>query len=533
MSSQKRPWSPKFKTEAVDDKIVRKILLKPTDEQVAVIRSNAPVIVANAYAGGGKTSMLQMYTERRHEESFLYVAYSKALQLEAERKFGDNTVCRTTHAVAFPKFGSKVSHKLGNLRALDISRQFNVRFNQAKEVVETLMNYLASADRELSHKHLAGDLAQRMDSERYVQLAKDVWKAAQDPDDEMPMPHDGYLKQFALSDPDLSSRFRTILFDEAQDANPVTTQIILSQRNCRIVMVGDRYQSIFGFRGASNAIEMVELMGTPSGVSPEVHYLTKSFRFGNGIAGLATMLLKDFLGAERPVIGLGEHRTTSFKIDPAQQYAVLTRTNGGIFRNAVEMVESHTPFCLVNGIDNYNFGQVHDMYRLYMNRNDEIRDSFIKRFESFSEVRDYADQTEDLSMRSLVKIVDEYKHDIPKLIKLIKERVLDDEPAFRAQARVVMTTAHKAKGLEFDQVFLDDDFQPLMDSETDEPMAVETRADREEVHLLYVAATRARRALKVNNAIGDYVRYKQSPETYQAARDKRDRSSQRSAAHGR
>ena len=55
------------------------------------------------------------------------------------------------------------------------------------------------------------------------------------------MPHDGYLKLFALSKPNLQD---VLLFDEAQDTNPVTTGLLVAQAH-PIVIVGDP-QHAFG-----------------------------------------------------------------------------------------------------------------------------------------------------------------------------------------------------------------------------------------------------------------------------------------------
>ncbi|XFB08796.1 hypothetical protein AAGT13_21640, partial [Azotobacter salinestris] len=42
-------------------------------------------------------------------------------------------------------------------------------------------------------------------------------------------PHDGYLKLWALSKPDLSTRFDIVLGDEAQDINPVIAGLLAQQ----------------------------------------------------------------------------------------------------------------------------------------------------------------------------------------------------------------------------------------------------------------------------------------------------------------
>src|SRR5690606_22415144 len=81
-----------------------------------------------------------------------------------------------------------------------------------------------------------------------------IWQRMIDPTHEMPITHDGYLKQYQLSLPDLSGQYTTILLDEAQDTNPVTNHIVCQQK-CKLVYTGDMHQQIYRFRGADNAME--------------------------------------------------------------------------------------------------------------------------------------------------------------------------------------------------------------------------------------------------------------------------------------
>ncbi|PKS77787.1 UvrD-helicase domain-containing protein, partial [Klebsiella pneumoniae] len=95
-----------------------------------------------------------------------------------------------------------------------------------------------------------------------------------------PMVHDGYLKLYQLSHPNLSLRYQVILFDEAQDANPVTSDIVIRQRS-RTILVGDVHQQIYLFRGANDA------MNNPRFSNADQLYLTHSFRFGPNVAMVA------------------------------------------------------------------------------------------------------------------------------------------------------------------------------------------------------------------------------------------------------
>ena len=66
---------------------------------------------------------------------------------------------------------------------------------------------------------------------------------------------------------------------------------------------------------------------------------------------------------------------------------------------------------------------------------------------------------------------------------------------------VLLVTGHKSKGLEWENVSLADDFSELFD-EHRVPFKVSTDLlPKDEVNLLYVASTRAKRALRLNSEL--------------------------------
>ena len=99
-----------------------------------------------------------------------------------------------------------------------------------------------------------------------------------DPDNPVGMVHDGYLKLFQLSQPVLtgfdSSLVRRGPGRQSGHAGHCPAAIHAPQ-----VIVGDRHQQIYGWRGAQNALDALQPTTT--------RYLTRSFRFGPPIAALA------------------------------------------------------------------------------------------------------------------------------------------------------------------------------------------------------------------------------------------------------
>lgn len=462
-----------------------------TQEQEQIAQSQARTLVVNAYAGSGKTSVLEEYARRRPNVRMLYLAFNRSIKEEAAKRFPSNVRCVTTHGLAFPAFGSRYQRKLGNPKASHVARLLNIDMIGAGMVLATLTNFMASADYALNETHAipVAPMATPAVIGQILNRAERVWDAILDPDNfDMPTPHDAYLKAFQISRPVIRSD--RILFDEAQDANPVTVEFVLRQ-DCAKTIVGDRHQSIYGFRGAVNALESI--------AADETLNLTASFRFGAGIAELATGMLMDWCGATKPVRGLGRH-ATNFKVDRRDRHAFISRTNGRLFAEAVHLVQTNRRFGFAGGVEGYRFDAILDAYNLYSEQRSRIRDQFIASFEDFHSMREYAEQLDDKEIKVLVNVVEEYRHDIPRLIQEIKDRAI----ANLKDADVTLATAHKSKGLEFLNVILGDDFTELV--ERPDPVTGKLVPPKEEeVNVLYVALTRAMAGIEVPANVRDWL----------------------------
>jgi F-box protein 18 (helicase) len=463
-----------------------------TDEQHAIIDyplQAQDVLKVMAFAGTGKTTTLVHFARARPQWRFLYVAFNKSVQLEATRKFPDNVLCKTAHSLAWPQFGAQYRHQIiGALRVNTVMDALDLpQYESTKLLVDTLTRFLVSDEAQIQPHHvpeLATQLYGPQSTPGFVELATDLWQMMQDPkDDTIGMLHDGYLKLFQQSR--LILDFDCILLDEAQDTNPVTADLLLSQP-CAKVLVGDPHQQIYRFRGAVDIMDGMAASATL--------YLTQSFRFGPEIAQLANQLLGTFKAETHPMYGRGE----ASSIGPVEgRHTVIARTNAALFEEAVTLYPDHW-LGFVGGIQGYRFSLIVDTYYLYANAPYRIRDSYIKSFGSFAELRQFAETVKDWELTARCKLVEQYRHQIPELVAYITAKAVADLD----QADVVLTTAHKSKGLEFTQVKLTDDFIHLMKSGT-EPLPPE-KVDPDEVNLIYVALTRTQARVEVPPALAQF-----------------------------
>ncbi|WP_349618366.1 3'-5' exonuclease [Azotobacter salinestris] len=470
--------------------------MKSTAEQLPVIHYEGNHLVVKAYAGCGKTSTLVAYAEQHSHLRMLYLAYNRAIRDEGAAKFPRNVVCKTSHQLAWPGFGQRYQHKLGNVRLTDAAALLDTRhWGSVRDALAVLTAYLSSADREIGLAHALagldeGSFATGGDAhiERTIGSAQRLWEAMIDPQHSFPCQHDAYLKLFQLSRPTLP--YDVILFDEAQDSNPVTAALVAWQ-SARKIFVGDKWQQIYRWRGAENALDQQIEAGA------DALYLTNSFRFGPMIAGVANAILA-LQGETRPLLGFGPRdRVTTRLPFGCERYTVLNRTVVGVIMTAIGAVSLGKAVYWNGGIEAYQLSDLEDVHYLREEQVDRIRNKrLLTQFKVFADFTEAAEESKDPEMNRMLRLLEEH-HDIPRLIATLRRHSTNDPD----EADITVSTVHRAKGLEWDIVVLEEDFPDLFD---DEKISPEQRVD--ELNLLYVASTRAKQHLVVNGIVQAIVR---------------------------
>ena len=488
--------------------------MKPTEEQQAVIDcrpERGDVIEVKAFAGTGKTACLVMFANAHLDKKILYLAYNRAMREDAEKRFPANTTCKTTHQICWWDFGKKYmdAGKLGNMRKRQIAdlmppdvNAYPHKWENIKAIDQTLKNFMFSGDASITGAHIPAWVSQArrdskterrpklgLDDDRIIACAESLWNMMVDLNNkEAAMPHDGYLKLFQLSGKKLD--YDIILLDEAQDLNPATLEMAMSQRDhAGLVFVGDPYQQMYSFRGSRNAFNLI--------TATETYKLTHSFRFGEESAALAGDILRSYQGEEDEIKGIGpdtEVRKARESLDDSGDITglvIIARTNGMLIHRAIQAMNDGYTFGFCGGFNNDIYWKLKAISDLKAGR--RVTDEFISLFPSYEELTEYATESEDYEMLWYIKLYSRYGADTLKLINEIKEEASPFE-----SAEVKLITAHKSKGLEFDNVWLTEDFVP---AETPEGRIMDT----EEANILYVAVTRGSREVVLDKDLCDFL----------------------------
>lgn len=409
--------------------------------------------------------------------------------------------CRTAHSFAFRAVGHEYSERLsggsfqplwkvakflGLHESLSAGTRTLSYTTLARLVSEMVDNFCNSADREIRPGHrpyvdglVTYDDAGNVEHDYHHELGKLLlpyaeksWEnllKADDVDSVLRFKHDHYLKIWQLNDPVISADY--ILFDEAQDANPVIASIIQQQDN-QIIPVGDDAQAIYAWRGAINALDSFD--------AHHVCYLSQSFRFGQAIADVANTWLEKL---DTPLRLTGTPEIDS-KVDIlATPRALLCRSNAGALNALLGYQANSVKAHLVGGAQ--DIGRFcNAVLELQTTGKTSHRDLIA--FTSWDEVVQYVkdDKKGAGDLATWVGILDRYG------VEAVRNAIANQHP-HEDTAEVTISTAHKAKGREWTTVRIGDDFAPKTDKVTGDPI----EPTPAEVMLNYVAVTRAMNVL--------------------------------------
>ncbi len=462
-----------------------------TDEQEAAVDLfvSKQSMKISAFAGAGKTSTLKFLAATAPKERGLYLAFNKSIASEAKQSFRGNVECRTTHSAALrdvrPRFPLSRDKWFNSINAKQLASAWELEDYRAGPITlkPDMIAYLTLvAVRQFcqsEHDQLAPEHVQLLGRalglppERKVELnnyifsqAEVLWDQMLSEDSDIPLGHDGYLKLWSLMEPKFA--FDYVLLDEAQDTNPAVLSVLKNQ-DCQVIYVGDKHQQIYEWRGAVNAMAEID-------AQHEAH-LTTSFRFGPALAAEANRVLHA-MGETQKLKGFGKVQTEIKSFGDAR--TVLTRSNAMLFKEVLEALNEERRPHVVGGSDQMK-SLLRDVDAL-QNGKPGAQPEFFG-FYNWNEVLEFVEEPEGEALLPFVTLVQSVGRGA--LWRAVLSCIEDE-----ADADLVISTAHKAKGREWDSVRIAEDFS--LSSTKNE------RIPYSEARLFYVAMTRAKRRLVVD-----------------------------------
>lgn len=276
-------------------------------------------------------------------------------------------------------------------------------------------------------------------------------------------------------------RYDTVLVDEAQDLSALNHRMIEKSCGRRMIVVGDRHQAIYAFRGAmSNSMEALEAK-RPFTKLP----LTMTFRCGKAIVARAQGYVPDYRAAPSNPEGSVETWTEAWGISEIpHSCAIICRNNAPLFKLAFKLMRQGRGVKMLGN----DIGKALE----------RALDNATKRLAPNTPASTVAARVDDYFHKEIAKAKTDRKKDSLQdrweCVRAIVDNSHSLEEAKRTchnlfenpNAVVTLSSGHKSKGLEWDNVIHLDPWRiPSKWAETDEEL-------QQEDNLRYVIETRAK-----------------------------------------
>jgi len=246
--------------------------MNPTDEQLhilSLVTSSSDNLQIKALAGTGKTTTLEMIEQTLAGRPLLCLAFNKRIAEEMKSRFSDTSECRTFNSLGHRIWGNSIGPRL-TLETKKTQILFKALIedwnkDDAREAWEEYFNIIQAvglakalgyvpegrwpaAKRLISKENFHEALdespsalsSELIDSILHASIAQ-AYKGVIDFNDQIYMP-----ALFGGTFP----RFPLVLVDESQDLSPTNHAMLDKLGKERVIVVGDPWQSIYGFRGA-------------------------------------------------------------------------------------------------------------------------------------------------------------------------------------------------------------------------------------------------------------------------------------------
>jgi superfamily I DNA/RNA helicase len=468
--------------------------VNPTDEQTHIVdlsKATDSNLLINAYAGTGKTATLEMIERAVKAKPILYLVFNKRNALEAEGRMLSTTTVRTFNSIGHRIWARAQVTK--NLRvapkkSADILRSiiddspkairseiWSVFWDVVNAVaLAKALGYIPEGKFPIAKPLIsAGAFHARLDEKPDDLIAdlidavllrsiKEAYNGSIDFNDQIYMPalFGGTFPKFPL-----------VLVDEGQDQNPVNLAMLKRLTgSSRSIVVGDRNQAIYQFRGAEE--NGMDKIAAAYGMTP--CDLSVSFRCPEAIVTHARWRVPNFKWSNPG--GKVEKLTELALSDIPDHAAIICRNNAPLFRLALRLLASGRSVAVVGSdVGPRLIGMMRKLGPEDMSQasvKSAISDWLAERLAKESKT------AEDLA--ACMRVFADYGATLGQAIAYA-------EHLLKQSGTIQLLTGHKSKGLEFETVYFLDEFL-LRDDEQDQNLryVIQTRSKNQ---LFYIESS--------------------------------------------
>lgn len=476
-------------------------MFKPSKYQEAVyneIKNGKANILINAVAGSGKTTtILNAMDFIPPNQKVLFLAFNKTVAEELSERINSKSVeVSTFHSVCFKALILGKKRKVNGKKLDSIINQMiedkaerHKYFSAIKKLVSVAKNegvgYLMenSSDtyNKLISKYSVVHPKAECDLEVLVGYSMRVYNLSLE--DSYNIDFDDMIL-FCLKESPKFKWYKYVFVDEAQDLNQVQIALLEKiKKNGRLVAVGDPNQAIYGFRGADNEA----FWDLRSKYFCKILPLSVTYRCPKEIVQEAKDYVSNIESGINRVGQVIEHQSFNKDIFSEKDSAILSRKTSKLISFAYSLMRHDVP-CKILGKDlSVNIVKFIKGFKSSLVK--DLLEEMIKELEK-------EENKDDANLHDKISTVQVFYEN---LSKSVSERVAPYWPVaifcskieeFFEQCKtgIPLCTVHKAKGLEWDNVFIldRDDFMPRWAT---------GQQVQQEKNIVYVAITRAKSKL--------------------------------------
>jgi DNA helicase-2/ATP-dependent DNA helicase PcrA len=468
-----------------------------SDEQKAIFdwfENGTSNLVIRARAGTGKTATAKAGFERVKDERMLYTVFNKKNQREASAKITDPRVeVKTLHSVGYSCIlrcwpGTKPDDSVELDRLKDICGEVHPEVETAilklvgfgknmlleateAELREIVIDRLIEIDNEIQ--------AQEWNPDKLAQAALGIMELSKCQDAQKRISFNDMVWLPVVLNV-VRPAFDLVLVDECQDMSlPQLTMAMRSSRG-RVCAVGDDRQMIYSFRGCvEDGLTMMR-----DGLSAKELSLTTTYRCPKQVVSIASQYVPDYNAHPDAPDGVIEHLREGMVYSEAKPGdAILSRSNAPLMPICLGLIKAGIAAriegrdigaMLIATVRKMKARSIPEFFDRLSKWTSKLRKRISKRKHDDELMKQVHDQEQTLAALA------EGLNSIGEIEDRIKTLFCDSDE--NSKPAVILSTVHKAKGLEWDKVFI------LRGTFL-------RRHTREEQNIYYVALTRAKKHL--------------------------------------
>lgn len=455
-------------------------------------------VIVEAGAGCGKTTAIVKNINPLLPTQTVFLAFNKSIQMELEDRLPGREV-KTFHSLAL----ANLTRRLGKLKVepnkYKNDKSIADQDYESRALVSDLISLyqLSAVGAEVQTSQITfpffvdiiGDKVEELEptenmsievamEHAYRIFIKEAAKPTALTYDDMLwyLVHYAHNKRWSLKD------YKCAVIDEAQDVSPIRLAI-LKRLSDRVIAVGDRRQAIYKFAGAlSNALDQIQAEFNARALP-----LSVTWRCASDIVNRAQEILNDTFLIARPNAPKGDVNVVGSLANAEldQRSMILCRTNKPLVMLAISLLKDRVPFRMQSDFPAKLIKKVKKLLKEWDGGMATFRRAVFNSYEEIlTNVKNPSVQARYEDERdTILALAEEAKKPDDVLVAL--------ENIVASKYGVLLTTGHKAKGLEAETVYIispDLIPAPWVDEENEEDM-------EQERNLHYVMATRAKTSL--------------------------------------